>query len=86
MKLHGHRPGLPGHVVASGKRAKEISFQLCPFLPAGRQEPRLSRFGGKGHLPVNIQKYRQSERVRDKPNENAERLPAVDRHRAQFRA
>jgi hypothetical protein len=26
VKLPGHRPGLPGHIVASGKRAKEISF------------------------------------------------------------
>jgi hypothetical protein len=26
VKLAGHRQGLPGHVVASGKRAKEISF------------------------------------------------------------
>jgi hypothetical protein len=26
VKLPGHRPGLPGHVVASRKRAKEISF------------------------------------------------------------
>ena len=26
VKLPGHRPGLPGHVVASRKRAKEMSF------------------------------------------------------------
>jgi len=34
-------------------RAKEISFIVCPFLPAGRQEPGLSRFGGMRHVPVN---------------------------------
>jgi hypothetical protein len=43
VKLPAHRAGLPGN---------EISFLLCPFLPAGRQGPRLSRFGGTGHLPV----------------------------------
>jgi hypothetical protein len=26
LKLPSHRPGLPGHVVASGKLAKEVSF------------------------------------------------------------
>ena len=52
MKLPGHRAGLPGHAVASGLRAKENSFILCSFLPAGRQGPRLSRFGGTGHVPV----------------------------------
>jgi len=26
VKFPGHRPGLPGHAVASGMRAKEISF------------------------------------------------------------
>jgi len=25
---------------------------LCPFLPAGRQGPCLSRFGGTGHVPA----------------------------------
>jgi hypothetical protein len=30
--------GIPGHVVASGKRGNEISAILCPSLPtAGRQ-------------------------------------------------
>jgi hypothetical protein len=33
VKLPGHRPGLPGHVVASPKRANEISFLLCPLTP-----------------------------------------------------
>jgi hypothetical protein len=32
VKLRAHRAGLPGN---------EISFLLCPFLPAGRQGPRL---------------------------------------------
>jgi nucleotide-binding universal stress UspA family protein len=26
VKLLGHRPGLPGHAVARGMRAKEVSF------------------------------------------------------------
>ncbi len=34
MKPPAHRAGLP---------EKEVSFILCPFLPAGRQGPRLSR-------------------------------------------
>jgi len=38
---------LPGHAVASGMRAKEASFILCPFLPAGRQGPRLFPLAGR---------------------------------------
>jgi hypothetical protein len=41
MKPPAHRAGLPGHAVACRVRAKVISFILCPFLPAGRQGPRL---------------------------------------------
>ena len=37
--------GIPGHVVASRMRAKEVSFVLCPLAP-------LSRFGGMGHVPA----------------------------------
>jgi hypothetical protein len=33
LKLPVHRAGLPGHVVASWMRAKEISFTLCPLTP-----------------------------------------------------
>ena len=50
MKLSAHpvrtgqaRQGFPG---------EEIPFVLCPFLDADRQGPRLSRFGGTGHVPV----------------------------------
>ncbi len=45
MKLPAHRAGLPGHAVASRMRAKEVSFILCPFLPAGSQGPRGARSG-----------------------------------------
>jgi hypothetical protein len=34
VKLPGHRPGLPGHIVASRKGANEISFLLCPLTPS----------------------------------------------------
>ena len=53
VKLPAHRAGLPGHPVASRMRAKEVSFILCPFLPAGRQGPHLSRLSGTGHVPAN---------------------------------
>ena len=46
VKLPAHRAGLP---------EEEVLFILCPFLPAGRQGPRLSRFGGTGHVPAKIQ-------------------------------
>jgi hypothetical protein len=36
----------------AGLPEEEVSFILCPFLPAGRQGPRLSRFGGTGHISV----------------------------------
>ncbi len=42
VKLSARRAQLPG---------KELYFKLSPFLPAGRQGPRLFRFGGTGHLP-----------------------------------
>ena len=45
MKLSAHRAGLPG---------EEVSFILCPFLPAGRQEPRTNKAGFAGHVPVNV--------------------------------
>jgi hypothetical protein len=45
VKLPAHRAGLP---------EEEVSFILCPFLPAGRQGPRLSRFGGTGHVSVKL--------------------------------
>jgi len=31
---------------------EEVSFILCPLLPAGRYGPRLCRFGGTGHVPA----------------------------------
>jgi len=35
-----------------GFPAMYYHFILCPFLPAGRQGPRLSRQSGTGHVPV----------------------------------
>ncbi len=52
VKLSAHTAGLPGHAVANRMRAKEVSFILCLFLPAGRQEPRLSHLSGTGHVPA----------------------------------
>jgi len=43
MKLPAHRAGLPGKV---------ISFYIVPLPAYRRQGPRLSRFGGTGHVPV----------------------------------
>jgi hypothetical protein len=37
VKLPARRAGLPGHVVASRMRAKEIPFILCPLTPPTRQ-------------------------------------------------
>jgi hypothetical protein len=45
MKLHAHRAELPGHAVASRKRAKEILFTLCPLPPTYKA-------GLAGHLPA----------------------------------
>ena len=47
VKLPAHRAGFPGHAVASGMRAKEISFLIVPFDPAYKA-------GLAGHLPVNV--------------------------------
>jgi hypothetical protein len=56
VKLPAHRAGLPGMVY---------QLYLCPFLPAGRQGTRLSRFGETGHVPVKmffIPEYMNSQR------------------------
>jgi len=45
VKLPAHRAGLPGHAVASGLRAKEISFHIVPLDPAYKA-------GLAGHVPV----------------------------------
>jgi hypothetical protein len=44
--------GLPGHAVASRMRTKEVSFVLCPRGRILSTRPRLSRFGGTGHVPA----------------------------------
>jgi len=45
VKLPAHRAGLPGHAVASRKRAKVISFCIVPLDP-------VYKAGLAGHLPV----------------------------------
>jgi len=45
MKLPVQRTGLPGHVVASPKRANELSFHIVPLDPG-------CKAGLTGHLPV----------------------------------
>jgi hypothetical protein len=56
VKLPAHRAGpfdkAHGPEQVEGLPGKAYHFTLCPFLPAGRQGPRLSRFGGTGHVPV----------------------------------
>ena len=44
--------GLPGHAVASRRRAKEVSFILCPPWSGLIDLAPLSRFGGTGHVPA----------------------------------
>jgi len=50
--------GLPGHEVASRMGANELSFLLCPFLPAAGRDP-THRAGLVGHFPVNRERRRE---------------------------
>ena len=55
--LKGAKSEAPVHPVKAGQARRGFPerndhFILCPFLPAGRQGPRLSRQSGTGHLPV----------------------------------
>ena len=54
-QVHGGESNRTAHgpEQVEGLPGKVYHFILCPFLPAGRQGPRLSRFGGTGHIPVN---------------------------------
>jgi hypothetical protein len=45
VKLLAQRAGLPGHVVASRKRAKEIFIYIVPLDP-------VYKTGLAGHVPV----------------------------------
>ena len=45
--------GIASRAGSGEQGASKGSFvPLCPFLPAGRKGPRLSRFGGTGHVPA----------------------------------
>jgi len=49
VNLPVHRMGLPGN---------ELSFLLCPFLPAAGRDP-THRAGLVGHFPVNRERRRE---------------------------
>ncbi len=51
---------LPVHYVGTGLPGNEISFLLCPSLPAGRQGPRLSRHRRDGPLASQLFRWARS--------------------------